>query len=95
MFNLKRDSGMINKWFDFDINNDDGNARECKNKIINRFAFIATILRTPDKAVSKNEYDRLLGYSFILADKIKSQRSQRDSLTRQTQILESVVSHTV
>ena len=83
---LSRDTGLINKWFQFQAENDDVIAtKESRNKIINRFTFIAQYVRQPDKAVSKNEYDRVLGYTFQIANHITVQRTQIDNLSSQTE----------
>ena len=59
---------MMTKWLHFVAGNDVTPEREAiRNKIMNRFTLIAGFLKSPDKSVSKNEYDRLLGYSFHLA----------------------------
>jgi len=64
-----------------------------RNKVVNRFTFIARFIKQPDKAVSKNEYDRSLGYSFQIANRITVQRNCRDSLTHQTAYFRKCLAH--
>lgn len=89
--NLSRDPGMINNWFRFSAGNDSEAIRSMRHRVANRFTQISAFLRCPDKAVSKNEYDRVLGYCFHLANIVTTQRTARDNLDRQTKTLQKII----
>jgi midasin (ATPase involved in ribosome maturation) len=82
--NRAKEETIISDWF-YVKNSVNSNA---KNRIIQKLLDVHSAKKSPDKAVSRNESDRLIGYTFHLASVTKTILQNANRLQSQVQRLE-------